>query len=249
MGRKGLEMLPVRSAVPTRYAPVMTWVLIAVNCGFFLLETSLSPAELEIFLSRFALIPARYFPPDADLTPAQYLPFISNAFLHGGWLHLILNMWTLWIFGPTVEDRLGSGRYLLFYLFCGVLASATHAFFNPTSTVPALGASGAIAGVLGCYVRFFPFARLVVVIPIIIVPFFFEVPAIIFAGIWFLLQLVQGTTALLLVPDIGGVAWWAHVGGFLTGFLLGPLLRQPRARYRAYYGDEGVLGFDSYGRP
>jgi membrane associated rhomboid family serine protease len=245
-------MVPVRSAVPTRYAPVMTWTLIAVNCGFFLLETSLSSTELEIFLSRFALVPARYFLPppygDSDLTPVDFLPFISNAFLHGGWLHLILNMWTLWIFGPTVEDRLGPGRYLLFYLFCGVLASLTHAAFNPGSTIPALGASGAIAGVLGCYVRFFPFARLVVIVPIIIFPLFFEVPAIVFAAIWFLLQLLQGTTALLLVPDIGGVAWWAHIGGFIAGAVFGPLLHGPKPSYRRYYADEGVLGFDPAGR-
>ena len=245
-------MLPVRSAVPTRYAPVVTWLLIAINCGFLLIETSLSPAELEIFLSRFALIPARYFlaPPygDPNMTPDDYLPFISNAFLHGGWLHLILNMWTLWIFGPTVEDRLGPGRYLAFYLFCGVLASVTHAVFNPASTTPALGASGAIAGVLGCYVRLFPLARLVVVVPIIIFPLFFEVPAVIFAVIWFLLQLLQGTMALLLLPDIGGVAWWAHIGGFIAGALIGPVLRQPKLRYRPYYSDEGVLGFDTAGR-
>jgi membrane associated rhomboid family serine protease len=246
-------MLPVQIAVPTRYAPVVTWWLIAINGGVFLFELSLAPAELERFLSRYALIPARYFAPmaygAADLSLLDWLPFVSNMFLHGGWLHLILNMWTLWLFGPIVEDRLGSGRYLAFYLVCGLVASVTHAAFNPTSTVPALGASGAIAGVLGASIVLFPLARLVMVIPILFFPFFFEVPAIFFAAFWFLTQLLQGTADLLLLPaGAGGVAWWAHVGGFVAGVVLTPVSRQPAYRYRAYFADEGVLGFDPTGR-
>src|SRR5260221_252910 len=158
--RAPAEMFPIRNAVPSRYPPVVTWVLIAANCVVFFIELSLSPPELDSFLSRFALIPAQYSAPfpygDGGLSLTDYLPFVSNMFLHGGWLHLILNMWTLWLFGPTVEDRLGHGWYLSFYLVCGILASVTHAVFNPTSTVPAFGASGAIAGVLGCYIRLFP---------------------------------------------------------------------------------------------
>jgi membrane associated rhomboid family serine protease len=139
---------------------VVTWVLIATNCIVFLLQNSLGPVELEQFLRTFALIPARYLEPlvyrDPNLTGADFLPFFTMMFLHGGWLHLILNMWTLWVFGPTVEDRLGHGRYLAFYLACGLAASVAHFVFNPTSVVPALGASGAIAGVLGSYMRLFP---------------------------------------------------------------------------------------------
>src|SRR6202023_2101319 len=157
--------------------------------------------------------------------------------------HLILNMWTLWLFGPTIEDRLGSGRYLVFYLVCGVLASLTHAAFNPYSTVPALGASGAIAGVLGCYMRLFPSARIIVVVPILFFPFFFEVPAVVFAGLWFLLQVLQGAAELIGAPTPGGIAWGAHIGGFVAGFALAPLLHRPERRYRLYYADEGVLGF------
>src|SRR5512133_2316519 len=179
-------MFPIQNAVPSRYPPVVTWTLIAANCAVFFVEISLSPEELEWFLSSFALIPARYLAPlpydDTSLEIADWLPFVSNMFLHGGWLHLILNMWTLWLFGPIVEDRLGSGRYLAFYLACGLVASVTHAAFNPTSTVPALGASGAIAGVLGASIVLFPLARLVMVIPILFFPFFFEVPAIFFAA-------------------------------------------------------------------
>jgi rhomboid family protein len=136
----------------------------------------------------------------------------------------------------------------LFYLASGVLASVTHSVFNPASVIPALGASGAIAGVLGCYIRLFPFARLVVLVRILFLPFFFEVPAIVFAGLWFLMQVLQGTADLFTQPTGVGVAWRAHVGGFVFGFLLGPPLRRSRRSYRTYYPDEGILGFDPRGR-
>jgi rhomboid family protein len=243
-------MIPIRNAVPSRYPPVVTWLLIATNCLVFVLQNSLSPAELEEFLRDFALIPARYTVALAygDLSVADLFPFFSMMFLHGGWLHLILNMWTLWLFGPTVEDRLGHGRYLAFYLACGLAASIAHVAFNPTSLVPALGASGAIAGVLGCYMRLFPLARVVVVVPIIFIPLFFEVYAFVFVGLWFLIQLFQATAEFLLPTSGGGVAWWAHVGGFVAGWALGPLLVQSERRYRGYYADEGELGFDNAGR-
>ena len=243
-------MFPIQNAVPSRYPPIITWTLIAANCAVFFIEISLGPAELEWFLSRFALIPARYFAPPHYAGPAlaDYLPFVTNMFLHGGWLHLILNMWTLWLFGPTVEDRLGPVRYALFYLASGVLASVTHLVFNPSSAVPALGASGAIAGVLGCYIRLFPFARLVVLVPILFLPLFFEVPAIVFAGLWFLMQMLQGTAELFMPASGGGVAWWAHVGGFVFGFAVGPMLRRSRRQYRTYYADEGIFGFGPQGR-
>jgi membrane associated rhomboid family serine protease len=157
-------------------------------------------------------------------------------------------MWTMWLFGPTVEDRLGHGRYLLFYLACGLAASVAHTVFNPTSVVPALGASGAIAGILGCYMRLFPLARVVVVVPILFIPLFFEVHAFLFVGLWCLLQIFQATLDSLAPSSSGGVAWWAHVGGFIAGFILGPLLVRSEQRYRVYYPDEGVLGFDAKGR-
>ncbi len=246
-------MFPIKNTVPTRYPPVVTWALIATNCIVFLFQISLTPGELEWFLVNFALIPARYFAPLAFGQPqlgfSDYLPFLTNTFLHGGWLHLILNMWTLWLFGGPVEDRLGPGRYIAFYLTCGVAASAAHAFFNPTSTVPALGASGAIAGVMGCYVRLFPLARIIVVVPILFLPLFFELPAIVFVGIWFVLQVLQGTVELFATSTGAGIAWWAHVGGFLVGLAIGTLLTRPKRRYRPYYADEGILGFDPSGRP
>jgi membrane associated rhomboid family serine protease len=244
-------MFPLRIAVPSRYPPVVTWGLIAANCAIFLFEISLAPGDRELFLATFALIPARYFYSSgaATLSPADYLPFLSNMFLHGGWLHLILNMWALWLFGPIVEDRLGSLRYLSFYLLVGILASLTHALVNPTSTLPALGASGAIAGIIGSSIRLFPLARVVVLVPILLLPLFVEVPAIIFAGFWFMTQLLQGTADLLMPSGGGGVAWWAHVGGFAAGFLLTPVLRRPKPGYRRYYADEGILGFSPQGLP
>jgi membrane associated rhomboid family serine protease len=244
------QMIPIRNAVPSRYPPVITWMLIATNCLVFLLQSSLSPYELELLLRQFALIPARYsdVPVDTDLAAMDIIPFFSMMFLHGGWLHLILNMWTLWLFGPTTEDRLGHGRYLAFYLVCGLAASIAHVMSNPTSIVPALGASGAIAGILGCYMRLFPLARVVVVVPILFIPIFIEVYAVVFIGLWFLLQIIQSMTELLLPSSSGGVAWWAHIGGFIAGLTLGPLLVRSEERYRVYYPDEGVLGFDTKGR-
>ena len=179
-------MIPIRNAVPSRYPPVITWMLIVTNCLVFLFQDSLSPYELKLLLRQFALIPARYTAfasGETELAAIDILPFFSMMFLHGGWLHLILNMWTLWLFGPTVEDRLGHGRYLAFYLACGLAASIAHVMFNPTSIVPALGASGAIAGILGCYMRLFPLARIVVLVPILFIPLFIEVYALVFIGL------------------------------------------------------------------
>src|SRR5712672_2739728 len=245
-------MIPIGNAVPSRYPPIVTWALIACNCAVFLIQTGLTPLELEQFLLRYALIPARYFElvasRDAELAASDFLPFVTMMFLHGGWLHLILNMWTLWLFGPSIEDRLGHGRYLAFYFVCGLAASLAHVLFNPVSIVPALGASGAIAGILGCFMRLFPLARIVVIVPILFIPLFVEVYAFVFIGLWFLLQLFQTTMGLLLPSSSGDVAWWAHIGGFLAGFTLGPLLVRSRQRYRAYYPDEGMLGFDTDGR-
>jgi membrane associated rhomboid family serine protease len=182
-----------------------------------------------------------------SLEPADFLPFVTMMFLHGGWLHIILNMWTLWLFGPTVEDRVGHGRFLAFYLVCGIAASVAHVLFNLTSTVPALGASGAIAGVLGCFMGLFPLARIVVVVPILFIPLFFEVPAFVFVGLWFLIQLFQGAAELILPSSGGGVAWWAHIGGFVAGLALIPFLQRGERGYRVHQTDEGVSGSTSGG--
>jgi membrane associated rhomboid family serine protease len=240
-------MIPIRTTAPTRYPAFVTWGLIAVNCAVFFLQLRLSPLELEEFLLRFALIPARYSYSETALTLGDFVPFITMMFLHGGWLHLIMNMWMLYLFGPAVEDRMGHGRFFLFYLGCGIAAALAQMISDPYSVIPAVGASGAIAGVLGCTMSLFPLSRVIVMVPVLFLPLFFEVHAVVFMGLWFLLQILQGTVALLQ-PTEGGVAWWAHVGGFVAGLVAGPLLHRSERRYRVYQPDEGVLGFDTWGR-
>jgi membrane associated rhomboid family serine protease len=151
--------------------------------------------------------------------------------MHGGFLHIILNMWTLWLFGVPLEDRLGPWRFLLFYLACGTLGSITHLVLNLNSVVPALGASGAIAGVLGGFTWLFPRAKVAVVVPVIIIPFVFHWPALWFTGLWFALQLFQGTAALGAGPTTAGIAWWAHIGGFLAGLAIAAWLK-PKPPHR-----------------
>ena len=153
-------------------------------------------------------------------------------FLHGGWLHFLGNMWFLKIFGSKVEDRMGHGRFLVFYLIVGVLASMFYIYSSPRSSMPVIGASGAIAGVMGAYYALFPRARILTFIPIFIIPWFIELPAVFFLGWWFLLQLFSGTVARVLPTAGGGVAWWAHIGGFIVGILLVPFFRK---NSRAYY--------------
>jgi membrane associated rhomboid family serine protease len=242
-------MLPLSDSVARRQPPFVTWGLIAINVLVFLHELALPPPARALFLRIYALVPADYAGSGGFLAhPLDYYPFLTNAFLHGGWLHLIFNMWTLWLFAPAVEDRLGAWRFLSFYLGAAIAASATHAFFNRWSGVPALGASGAIAGVIGCYARLFPFARLLLVVPILFFPFFFEVPALVFAALWFLMQMLPGLLSLAMDQPAGGIAWWAHIGGFAAGWLAAPWLARSGRMRRRYYDDEGIFGFLPDGR-
>ena len=227
-------MFPVRDTIPHRHFPVTTWALIIVNTFAFLREITLPPKVAEQFIYVFGLIPARYTHPDwavsVGLDPHSYWPFLTMMFLHGGWLHIIGNMWFLGIFGDNVEDRMGPLRFLLFYLLCGFVAGLVHMATNSSSTVPALGASGAIAGVMGAYLVLYPRARILAVFPIFFYPLFFEVPAVLYIGIWFLMQFLSGTAAVVSGQQAGGIAWWAHVGGFVTGLLTYWIfLRGPRS--------------------
>jgi membrane associated rhomboid family serine protease len=204
--------------------PVIVWAIIALNVAAFAYQLTLSPYAHQVFLYEHALVPLRYFSPTwaerVGLSPSDLTPFLANTFLHGGFLHIILNLWTLYIFGPALEDRLGHVRFLLLYLLAGIAASATHAVFNATSQVPVLGASGAIAGVIAAYAVRFPYAWLRVLVPIFFIPLFFDVPAMLFAGIWFFIQVMQGTGELMAPALGGGIAWWAHIGGFVAGLIL-----------------------------
>jgi len=174
-------------------------------------------------------------PDNPEPITAVALPFIASMFLHGGWLHLIGNMWYLWIFGDNVEDRLGHVRFLLFYLLCGIGAGIAHTLLNPASRIPSIGASGAIAGVLGAYFVTFPFAKVLTVVPILFFVQILEIPAILVLGLWFLMQFLYGTASLAVATsaNTGGVAWWAHVGGFLIGIVLLRLMGR-RSRYGYY---------------
>ncbi|MGD9668066.1 MAG: rhomboid family intramembrane serine protease [Hyphomicrobiaceae bacterium] len=217
-------MFPIRDTLSWHRFPTVVAALILINVLTFFYQLSLGTAELQRFLFEHALVPRRYFFPswgiEVGLSPADISPFLTNTFLHGGFLHIATNLWTLWIFGPALEERLGSTRFLALYLIAGIVASITHAVFNATSPIPALGASGAIAGVIAAYATRFPYAWIKVLVLLVIIPVFFYVPALVFAGIWFLIQVLQGTTQLF-VPGVGqSVAWWAHIGGFVAGWLL-----------------------------
>ncbi len=214
-------MLPIRDDIPSSRFPAVTVAIIVVNVLVFLRELQLGP-QLEDMLVSFAIIPARYTQPEvAQLftVPQQVFALFSSMFLHGGWLHLLGNMWTLWIFGDNVEDRLGRVRYLGLYLAGGFAAALLHIYTNAGSTIPTIGASGAIAGIMGAYFRFYPSARVETLVPPFVFGPYFVLPAVLFLGWWFLLQFFNGALSLgASGAGFSGVAWWAHVGGFLFGF-------------------------------
>jgi rhomboid family protein len=226
-------MIPIGDDPPPRRAfPIVTFTLIAINVVVFIFELSLGNSVDALFRSA-GVVPQEFavgqdLPPPAPLN-AHYTTLITSMFLHGGFLHIGSNMLFLWIFGDNVEDRLGHGRYLLFYLICGLGASAAHIYFNWGSRIPSVGASGAIAGVLAGYLLLFPSASIRTLLflgPFITVT---RVPAIIMIGFWFVTQLLAGVASLGRVEQTSGVAFWAHVGGFVIGLPLVLLLRgQPR---------------------
>lgn len=231
-------MLPVKDTIPSQTPPLMTWALLVVNGLVFFYELQLTDAELESVFYFFGLVPARYAHPEwarwVGFLVDSYWPFLTSLFLHGGWLHIIGNMWSLWIFGDNVEDRMGPVHFLLFYLLCGIAASVMHYYTNLHSTLPAVGASGAIAGVMGAYFVLYPTARIIAVFPIFFFPVFLEVPAILYLGIWFYSQLFSGVLwSVVGTGHVGGIAWWAHIGGFVTGMLLLGWFTQPRRPLQA----------------
>ena len=211
-------MIPIRDTIPSRNYPLINLLFIAVNIFFYLVEMSQGEA-LNRFIYTYGLVPARYSIHGIAIhfnLSQQILSFISFMFLHGSFWHLLGNMWFLYIFGNNVEDRLGHLRYFFFYLLCGVSSALTHLFFNLDSMMPTIGASGAIAGVMGAYFILYPRARIVTLIPIIFIPYFVELPAAIFLGIWLFMQFISVT---LTSMEAGNIAWWAHIGGFIFGAL------------------------------
>jgi membrane associated rhomboid family serine protease len=226
-------MFPLQDTVRPRDVPLMTWGIILLNGLVFLYELSLPPDQLEYLFAALGMIPARL-----GIYADAWWTLLTCMFLHGGWTHFIGNMWSLFLFGDAVEDRMGSGRYLVFYLLCGLAASAAQFFANPTSAMPTIGASGAIAGVFGAYFVLYPTARVLTLIPILFIPFIVEIPAVVYLGIWFASQVFSGTLSLASSASYEGVAWWAHVGGFVTGMALLPVFKKSPAQYRPYYPDE-----------
>ena len=226
-------MIPLRDTIPSRPVPLVNGVLVAACVGVFVLQL-LSGNGGEALVARFGFVPARLFHA-SELGPGSLAlgvtGLFSSMFLHGGLLHLAGNMLFLWIFGDNVEDALGHGRYLLFYFGSGVLAAFFQGLLAPASVVPMVGASGAIAGVLGAYFVLYPHARVVTVVPLFFLFPLVEVPAFLFLLGWFLLQFWEGSASLLAAGKAagGGVAWWAHVGGFAAGIALLVLLK-PRRR-------------------
>ena len=214
-------MIPLRDTIKAKTVPVVNYALISACGAVFLYELSLGP-QLERFLNSYAIVPERVartlFAGYLDVRALRSL--VTSMFLHGGWLHLIGNMLYLYIFGDNVEDRLGHLGYLVFYMLCGIGAGLTEIYFHQESLAPLIGASGAIAGVLGAYFILYPRARVLTLIPLFIFFPVVEVSAFFFLGFWFIMQFLQGTLAA--GPEGGGVAWWAHAGGFIVGAVLLP---------------------------
>lgn len=238
-------MIPYRDDNPSRTFPIVTIAIIVVNGWAFVQEAKLGRVAMARMLYRYGLTPAHAMSPEsvADLKAAA-ISFVTYMFLHGSLLHLVGNVWFLWIFGDNVEDRLGHFRFLVFYLLCGIIAGAAHLALNLGSRMPCVGASGAIAGVLGAYVLLFPSARVRAIIPIFVfVPLFVTLPAVFFIGVWFIFQLFNGMAATGPQAVASGTAWWAHIGGFVAGLVLvsqlkpkpeTPRGRSHRAPYQSY---------------
>jgi membrane associated rhomboid family serine protease len=221
-------MIPLRDVIPSRTTPFVTVGLIAVNVLAFLFEMSLPDDVRQAFVNHYGMVPVRF----------TWTSVLTSMFLHASWSHIIGNMWFLWIFGDNVEDRFGHFRYLVFYLLCGLVGGVVPAAISPYSFVPTVGASGAIAGVMGAYLVLYPRSRVLTMV----FPFIFwiiEVPAVFFLGYWFVIQLFSGVgTVALSTGTAGGIAFWAHIAGFLTGALAVFVFRRPE-RQRVEWWDGG----------
>jgi membrane associated rhomboid family serine protease len=221
-------MIPLRDVIPSRTVPVLTIGLIATNALVFLFQLSLPDRALRALFYTYGLVPAEF----------SWPTIVTSMFLHSGWLHIIGNMWFLWIFGDNVEDRMGHGRYLVFYLLCGVAAALGQIVVDPESAKPMVGASGAIAGVMGAYFVLYPRSRILTLLPIFVFIQIVEVPAIVFLGLWFVFQLFSGVGSVAAHSQVGGIAVWAHVAGFISGVIGVFIFRRPeRVRVEWWHQD------------
>jgi len=211
-------MIPLKDTIKSRHFPIITWLLLGANTVVFIFQLTLGYDELDYFVNLFALVPVSW-----TEDPVWYtLTLFSSMFMHAGWFHFLSNMWTLYIFGDNVEDRMGPVGFLSFYLLSGVAAGLLQTFIDPFSAIPVLGASGAIAGVMGAYILLYPRARVITLIPLFIFFTTVNIPAIFYLGFWFISQLFSGLASLGATMG-GGVAWWAHIGGFMFGLIISRL--------------------------
>ena len=223
-------MVPLNDDNPIRITPYITYIFITVNVLVFIHEMSLNQSQLNSFFQLYAVVPeeltASFNGVSVNQPVPEWLTLISSQFLHGGFMHVAGNMLFLWVFGNNIEDRLGHFKYIIFYITCGILAALAQWFFSMQSGVPSLGASGAIAGVMGAYIIRFPRARILTLVPLGFFITTIRIPAVFFLGFWFVQQAISGVASLGVTSDIetGGIAYWAHAGGFVFGVLLGPLL-------------------------
>ena len=227
-------MIPLYDTVRSRTFPIINWMLVGLNVLAFLREIGMEPAELQAFIFANGLIPSQLI----ANPEGEWIKIFLSMFLHGGWFHIISNMWVLLIFGDNVEGGMGSIRYLIFYLLSGVAAGLLQIYVMPTSMVPMIGASGAVAGVLGAYLILFPHSRVASLVPILFIFTIVEIPAVLFLIFWFVSQLYSGLGSLRGGVE-SGVAWWAHVGGFAFGVLMVFFFRRRtlyRIDYRRDYG-------------
>lgn len=220
-------MIPLRDVIPSRTWPGLTVALVALNSLVYVRQMGLSDGELETFIRTFGLVPATF----------NWGAVCSSMFVHGGLMHLVGNMLYLWIFGDNVEDRMGHGRFLAFYLLCGVAAALAQTFVSPDSGVPMVGASGAVAGVMGAYFVLYPKSRVLTLFPFPLT--LIEIPAVYLLGLWFVMQFVNGLGSLAPPAEgqlAGGVAFWAHIAGFAAGVLLIFLFRRPERGRVEWWG-------------
>jgi membrane associated rhomboid family serine protease len=223
-------VIPLRDVIPSRTTPYVTIGLIVVNALVFLYEMTLGDPNLEAFILYFGLVPAAF----------SWVTVLTSMFLHGGVLHFGGNMLFLWIFGDNVEDRMGHGRFVTFYLLCGAAAALAQTAMSPDSVVPMVGASGAVAGVMGAYFVLYPHSRIVTLVPLFVFFHVMEVPAIVFLGLWFVLQFVSGVGSIAAATGgepAGGIAFWAHVAGFVAGVSGVLVFRRPERQRVEWWND------------
>lgn len=219
-------MIPLRDSTRSRSFPYVTVAIIILNLYVYFMQFTSTQGQLEQFILKYSLIPARFTDQlqTSLLSGLLHYPLVTSTFLHGGWFHVLFNMLYLWIFGDNIEDRLGHTRFLIFYLLAGIAGNLAHIIINPDSPIPLVGASGAIAGVLGAYIITFPRANITSLIFVFFFIFIRKIPAIYFLLFWFVLQIANGLTSLGIMGN--SVAWWAHIGGFISGIVLMLLLRK-----------------------